>query len=265
MDYFQTLFTKRYLVLQYLNRQIRQRYRGSMLGVFWSLLTPLAMLVVYSFVFGTIFHSRFDVSQRENPVDFGLALFCGLNLFNFCSEVISNSPTLILDHSNLVKKVVFPLETLPAVTALDALLHCVIAFVPLFLAMIIFDHAFPWSFVFLPLFLLPLAFFAVGCSLLLSALGVFIRDIKSLMVPLLTILMFCSAVFYPLTAIPQPYRQVIQLNPLARLIENARNTIIGGAAPSLIELLILTVAALLFVFLSSALFAKAKPAFADVL
>jgi lipopolysaccharide transport system permease protein len=164
-----------------------------------------------------------------------------------------------------VKKVVFPLETLPVVATLDALLHCLIAFVPLLLAMIITERTFPWSFAFLPVFLFPLTLFVVGGSLILSAIGVFIRDIQSLTVPLITILMFCSAIFYPISGIPQPFRQVIQLNPLALVIENARNTIIGGVAPDLNELLILTVAGLIFLLVASALFAKAKPAFADVL
>ena len=75
---------QRYLILQYLNRQIRQRYRGTALGVFWSLLTPLVMLAVYTFVFGIVFRAHFGDSKNDGPLDFGLALFCGLNLFNFC-------------------------------------------------------------------------------------------------------------------------------------------------------------------------------------
>ena len=130
MSFFRTIIAKRYLILKYLSREVTRRYRGSALGVFWSLVTPLMMLCVYLVVFGFIFKSRFNVSQNETPADFGLALFCGLNLFNLCSEVISSSPRLILQHPNLVKKIFFPLETLPVVATLDSLLHCIIAFVP---------------------------------------------------------------------------------------------------------------------------------------
>ena len=108
MSFFRTIITKRYLILRYLNRRLARRYRGSILGVFASLVSPLAMLSVYIFVFGFIFKSRFNISQNEGPADFGLALFCGLNLFNLCSEVIARSPNLVLDHPNLVKKIVFP-------------------------------------------------------------------------------------------------------------------------------------------------------------
>jgi lipopolysaccharide transport system permease protein len=226
MRFSKTIITKRYLILKYLNRRVTRRYRGSILGVFWSLISPLAMLSVYIIVFGFIFKSRFNISQNETAADFGLALFCALNLYNLCAEVFINSPKLILDHPNLVKKIVFPLETLPVVQTLDSLLHCAIAFVPLFVAFIVFRGTIPWSFIFLPLFLVPLALFSVGCSLILSALGVFIRDIKELMQPLLTIVMFGSAVFYPIRVMPPPFRQLIQLNPLALLFENARLTII---------------------------------------
>ena len=265
MSFFRTIITKRYLILRYLNRRLARRYRGSILGVFASLVSPLAMLSVYIFVFGFIFKSRFNISQKETPADFGLALFCGLNLFNLCSEVIARSPNLVLDHPNLVKKIVFPLETLPVVAVLDSLLHCVIAFVPLFIAFILFRGEIPWSFIFLPLFLLPVTLFSVGFGLGLSALGVFIRDIEALMQPLLTILVFGSAVFYPIGAIPEPLRQVVQLNPLALVVENARQSMIFGTFPDLRLLLTLTLVALIFVMAASIFFEKSKPAFADVI
>jgi lipopolysaccharide transport system permease protein len=265
MSFFQTIVTKRYLILKYLNRQVTRRYRGSILGVFWSLVSPLAMLSVYILVFGFIFKSRFKISQSETAADFGLALFCGLNLFNLCSDVMAGSPKLILSHPNLVKKIVFPLEILPVVKTLDSLLHCVIAFVPLFVAFIVFRGTIPWSFIFLPLFLVPLALFSVGCSLSFSALGVFIRDLEALMQPLLTILMFASALFYPIEVIPLPFRQIVQLNPLALIFENARLSIILGAAPDLRLLFTVSFAALIFVIVASIFFEKVKPAFADVI
>jgi lipopolysaccharide transport system permease protein len=265
MSFFQTIITKRYLIFKYLHRQVTRRYRGSVLGVFWSLVSPLAMLSVYIVVFGFIFKSRFKISQNETAADFGLALFCAFNLFNLCSEVIARSPRLILDHPNLVKKIVFPLETLPVVQTLDSLLHCIIAFIPLFAAFIVFRGAVPWSFIFLPLFLVPLALFSLACSLTLSALGVFIRDIDALMQPLLTILIFGSAVFYTIGAIPPPFRRLIELNPLALVFENARLSMILGVSPNLSLLLILSSVAFILVIIASTFFEKAKPAFADVL
>ena len=180
MRFFQTIITKRYLIVKYLNRQVSRRYRGSVLGIFWSLVSPLVMLSVYLVVFGFIFKSRFNISKNETATDFGLALFCGFNIFNLCSEVITSSPKLILGQPNLVKRIVFPLETLPVVQTLDSLLHCAIAFVRLLVAFIVFRGTIPWSFIFLPLFLVPVALFSLGCSLTLSALGCSFEILESL-------------------------------------------------------------------------------------
>ena len=139
-----------YLIRQYLRRQIALRYKSTALGVAWSLLSPMCMLVIYTFVFGVIMHARFGLGDSETPIDYGLAIFCSLNFFNLCGEAITRSPRLILLQPNLVKKVVFPLEILPIVSVLDALVHCVLAFVPLFVLVAIAHRAIPWSFAWLP-------------------------------------------------------------------------------------------------------------------
>jgi lipopolysaccharide transport system permease protein len=258
--------TKRhYLIRQYLYRQIGQRYKGAALGVLWSIVTPLLMLLVYAFVFGTIMNARFGFSKSETTLDYALALFCGLNLFNLCADVIGRSPTLILGQPNLVKKVVFPLEILPLVTMLDALIHALLAFVPLFLGLIVLRHEIPWSFVFLPFFLIPAALLALGSSLILSALGVFVRDIPNLINPLLTVLLFGSAVIYPLTAVPEAIRTWFSLNPLAILIDDSRKVLIWGIFPNFATLALVTSAGLLLVVVGFLFFEKAKPAFADVM
>jgi len=256
---------KQYLIRQYLNRQINQRYKGRALGVFWSLMSPILLLLVYTFVFGTVLHSRFGVSKSETTLDYGLALFCGLNLFNFFADVISHSPRLILSQPNLVKKVVFPLEILPLVDVLDALIHCIVAFVPLFIALVIVHGAVPWSFGFLPLFLLPTTLIALGFALFLSATGVFVRDIDNFVPPTITVLMFSSAIFYPLAFVPDWFRPWLSLNPLAILVENARKTLVWGVSPDLTALLVLTLLGITFAVFGFLFFEKSRPAFADVI
>lgn len=256
---------KQYLIRQYLNRQINQRYKGRSLGLLWSLMSPLLILLVYTFVFGTVLHSRFGVSKSETTLDYGLALFCGLNLFNFCAEVMSRSPRLILSQPNLVKKVVFPLEILPLVDVLDALVHCILAFVPLFIALIIVHGSVPWSFWSLPLFLLPTTLIALGLGLFLSAIGVFVRDIDNVVPPTITLLMFGSAIFYPLAFVPDWFRPWLSLNPLAILIESARKTLVWGVPPDLAALLLITLLGVAFAILGFLFFEKSRPAFADVI
>jgi lipopolysaccharide transport system permease protein len=256
---------RQYLIRQYLNRQINQRYKGRALGAFWSLISPLLILLVYTFVFGIVLKSRFGVSKSETTLDYGLALFCGLNLFNFCADVISQSPNLILSQPNLVKKVVFPLEILPLVNVLDALFHCLLAFVPLFLALVVVHGSVPWSFCFLPLFLLPTMLIALGFGLFLSAIGVFVRDIQNFVAPTITVLMFCSAIFYPFAFVPDWFRPWLGLNPLAILIENARKTLVWGFSPDVGPLLLITALGFAFSVLGFLFFEKSRPAFADVM
>jgi lipopolysaccharide transport system permease protein len=265
MKSFFDLPKRQYLIRQYLTRQISLRYKGRALGVVWSLVSPLLLLLVYTFVFGTVLKSRFGISKTESTLDYGLALFCGLNLFNFCADVILQAPGLILSQPNLVKKVVFPLEILPLVNVLDALVHCLLAYVPLFVALIIVHGGVPWSFCLLPLFVVPMTLIALGLGMFLSATGVFVRDIQNFVPPTITVLMFGSAIFYPLAFVPDWFRPWLSLNPLAVLIENARKTLVWGISPDITSLLVITALSLVFAFLGFLYFEKSRPAFADVI
>jgi lipopolysaccharide transport system permease protein len=254
-----------YLLRQYLRRQIALRYKSTALGVAWSLVNPLFMLAVYTIVFGVVMHAHFGIGKNESPFDYGLTIFCSLNLFNLCGEMITRAPRLIVTQPNLVKKVVFPLEILPIVSTLDALVHCVIAFVPLFVALIILHHNVPWSFVLLPIFLIPTTLLALGVGFLLSALGVFVRDVENMVAPVLTILLLGSAVFYPVSAVQGLLKIWFAFNPITIIVESARRSLVWGAAPDILPLTAVTLASAIFVFLAGAFFLKAKPAFADVM
>ncbi|MFY9987833.1 MAG: ABC transporter permease [Chthoniobacterales bacterium] len=254
-----------YLIRQYLRRQIALRYKGTALGVAWSLVNPLFMLVIYTFVFGVIMRARFGLGNAETPIEYGLAIFCSLNFFNLCGEAITRSPRLILLQPNLVKKVVFPLEILPIVSVLDALVHCVLAFVPLFVMVAIAHRAIPWSFAWLPCYLIPTTFLALGLGLFLSALGVFIRDIENLASPAITMLLLVSAIFYPLSVVPDSMRFWYSLNPIVVIVDGARRSLIWGIPPDAVSLTAVTLMGAIFAFLAGAFFLKAKPAFADVM
>src|SRR6201998_1320657 len=254
-----------YLIQQYLRRQISLRYKSTALGVAWSLVNPLFMLVIYTFVFGVIMQARFGLGKEETPIDYGLAIFCSLNLFNLCGEIITKSPRLIVLQPNLVKKVVFPLEILPIVSVLDALVHCVLAFVPLFLLVAIAHHGIPWSFAWLPCYLIPTTILAFGFGLFLSALGVFVRDVENLVGPGLTMLLLVSAIFYPLSVVPESMRFWYRLNPIVVIVDGARQSVIWGIPPDAVSLTLVTLGGAIFAFLAGAFFLKAKPAFADVM
>lgn len=225
------LVTSRGLIAQLTRREISGRYRGTYLGIFWSLINPLIMLAVYTLVFGGIFNGRFTHNGTETAADFALGLFCGMNLFNFFVEVVQKSPGLILSNPNFVKKVVFPLEILPVVAVLAALFHLAIASIPLILGLLILHGSIPWGTLLLVPIVIPLILATLGVSWLLAALGVFIRDLQAAVTPAVTILMFLSCIFYPLSAVPQTLRPFIQLNPMADLVQSARDAVMLDVIP----------------------------------
>jgi len=253
------------LIWEFLKRDIAGRYRGTSLGPIWSLLVPLLMLAIYTLVFGAIFKSRFGYSNGEGVQDFALGLFCGLNIFNFFSEVMTRSPGLILQYPNYVKKVVFPLEIFSFTTTGAALFHFLVANIPLILGFVIIDHRIPFGFAWLLLLLLPLILILLGTSWILSALGVFIRDISELLPPAMTVLMFTSAIFYPISAAPDFIQTVLRLNPLALLIESARQALFLNLPPTVNEFGALVLFGLFLATAGYVFFMKSKPAFSDVI
>jgi lipopolysaccharide transport system permease protein len=262
---FARLFTYRELIEGFAKREIFGRYRGSYFGIMWSFLTPLIMLSVYLLVFGFVFKSRFGYTPEESAVDFGLSLFCGLNLFNMFAEVVTRSSGLILQYPNYVKKVVFPLEVIPVSVTFSALFHCLMAYVPMIVLLVVFHRTLPFSALFIPVYLLPLTILSLGLSWGLAAIGVFIRDLQLLLTSVVTVLMFLSAVFYPLQAIPVSLRWVMSLNPLAGFLDSARRSIVWGFPPDWTSYFIFFAWALLAFLLGNLIFSRSKRAFADVI
>jgi len=243
---------------------VEKRYRGTMLGLFWSFLTPLIMLGVYTLVFGFIFGGSFG-HPGETKTQYALGLFCGLLLWDFIGGSIMNSPRLIVGSPKYVSKVIFPLEILPLCSLAASFVHMLIGFLPLLLFILIVKGGIPLTaFELIPL-MIPIILYSLGICWILSALGVFLRDISSLVPPAITILMFASCIFFPLTAIPQKVRWIVELNPAAILISMARNALVFGQSLDWSSLALQTGLSLVVAILGYALFLKCKPAFADVI
>jgi lipopolysaccharide transport system permease protein len=259
------IWQNRELVWRLTERDVLGRYRGSLLGLGWSFLNPMAMLAVYTFVFSQIFKVRWGTLENSGPAGFAINLFAGLIVFNLFAESVQKSPGLVLANPNYVKKVVFPLEVLSVVTVAGALFHAVIGLIPLFVVELFVFHRLPWTVFWLPLVWLPLLFTSLAMSWFLSALGVFIRDIGQLVALAVSILMFLSPIFFPISALPANLKPFLMLNLLAHIIEQTRRVLLLGVAPSSLYLTVGT--AIGFVLCSGAfrLFRRAKKVFADVM
>ena len=246
-------------------REVLGRYRGSALGVGWSFLTPLAMLAVYTFVFSQVFKARWGGLEQAGPLEFAVNLFAGLIVFNLFSECVSRAPNLIVSNPNYVKKVVFPLEVLGSVAVGSSIFHALTSLVILIIFELIAFQRLPLTILWLPLVWLPLILGSLACTWLLSAAGVFLRDVGQLIGVGLNMMMFLSPIFFPLSALPPKWQPVLQLNPMAQIIEQTRKVAIQGVNPDLGRILLGTLIALTICELSFRAFGRSKGAFADVL
>jgi lipopolysaccharide transport system permease protein len=259
------LWGERVLVRQIGRRDVVSRYKGSYLGVLWSLITPLLMLAVYAFVFSVIFKSRWGNVGSQSQLTFALTLFCGLLAYNVFAEVVSRAPTLVVGNPSYVKRVVFPLEILPVAALFTAVVNMLPGAVVLLITWVAVYHSLSSTIWLAPLMLLPLCMISLGLGWLLASLGVFIRDIAHPVTVLVQVLLFMSGIFYPISALPAKYQHLLILNPLVSIIENIRRTALWGQWPVWRWWAIVTLGSLVLMQIGYYWFDRSRKAFADVL
>lgn len=254
------------LLLPLVRREVVGRYRGSALGILWSLLTPLFMLAVYTFVFGTVFKAKWAGTREDASVaEFAVILFAGLTVFQLFAEVVNRAPGLILANQNYVKKIVFPLELLVPVALGSALFHAAISLAVLLPFLVAVHGSIPLTALWLPVILLPFCLLILGLGWFLASLGTYVRDIGQVLGTLVTALMFLSPIFFPLTALPEWLRPWLALNPIAVPVEEARKVLIYGQSPDYQTLVGYTAVAIVVCWLGYVWFQKTRKGFADVL
>lgn len=261
---FKVLYKNNYLLRQLVKKDIQQRYQGSVLGMLWSFIVPILMLIIYTFVFSEVFQAKWDI-DTSNKYEFALVLFCGLSVFNLVGEVMNRSTVLIAMNTNYVKKVIFPLEMLPVVTTLSALFNCVISFIILIVAKLILYHNISPTLYMIFLVLIPLIVMSIGLGLFISALSVFLKDVSNIISVLVTVLMYMSPVFFPLSAVPKRFRIICEANPMTYIIENFRNVMLYGKSINWEFFGISCLVALAIYLFGKGVFMRAKEGFADVL
>lgn len=259
-----SFWKNRELIWQLSRREISLRYSGSFLGIIWSFINPLAMLLVYNFVFGTVFKARWGSVATESQ-DYTILLFVGMLIHGFFAECLVKSATLIVANSNYVKKVIFPLEILPWTIIGAALFHFATGLITLSGIQLVLTGTLQWTLIYLPLILIPFVLFLAGLSWFVSALGVFFRDIAQLVGMITAIMMFLSPVFYSIESIPERFRPYMLANPLTLVIEQSRQVLIYGARPDLHALLVIALIGIVTCGLGLWFFNKTRKGFSDVL
>ncbi|MFI3214067.1 MAG: ABC transporter permease [Eubacteriales bacterium] len=253
-----------YLFGQMIKRDFRQRYKGSILGILWSVIIPIVMLAIYTFVFGEIFQAKWS-QDSDNKFEYAFIIFCGLCVVNMVTEVMNRSTMAILGNVNYVKKVVFPLEILPVSMTITAVANASISFTILIIGSSIFLNQFYIVSLEVFLLLIPLVVMNMGVAFFLSAITVYYRDMLNLVGIMSTIILYISPVFYSVEGVPAMFKNFIYINPLTLIIENARNVCLEGTHINALEFGIMMVMSSLILFLGYWIFNRLKKGFADVM
>lgn len=263
---FRLLWVHRDLLRQFTRRTIEQRHKGSILGVVWTILTPLLSLGLYTFVFGYILGARYNMVPNETRFDYPLGMFLGLVLFQFLGEILGLSPSAIVTQPNFVKKVVFPLEILPVAIVGAAGFNATISLGLALLGVLVVGPGFDVNTLMLFAILPPVILIGLGCAWFLAAFGVFIRDIANAMPFLIQVLVYTSFVFFPLSMIHGTGAwTILRFNPLLHAVEATRRAALWHLPVSDKSLLFLWLSGLVLSYLGYIFFNKTRSAFADVL
>jgi homopolymeric O-antigen transport system permease protein len=251
------------LVLSLARRDLVSRYKGSVLGIVWAVLNPVVMIAIFTFIFANVFGARFGPST--SAWDYALYLFCGLLPWTMFQETVQRATTTIITHANLVKRVLFPLETLPAAQTLSSLANQLFGTIALLLATLILRKHLPLTIFFLPLLLVPQTLLTIGAAWLVSSLGVFIRDLTQGISLLLMAWMYLTPIIYPESVVPDRYRGLLNINPFTALVRSYRRIVLEGLSPDWMGMAYFSVFSLIAFCVGYWWFARTRKNFADVI
>lgn len=247
-------------------REILSRYKGSILGWVWTFIYPIGMLATYTIVFTQIYKAKWGINAQGTDFEFAINLFAGLIVFNLIAEVATKAPSLIIQNPNYVKKVIFPLEILSITTVIASTFHAITSVGVLLVLQAYANHGhLPATLTLLPFVWLPLILGCITLALILSAVGVYIRDIGQIAGILVSVLLFLSPVFYPLSAVPEKLKNITRLNPIASVIEETRKVTVTNKMPSTSYLLNGTIGGVVGCEMAYLMFRKLRGGFGDVI
>ena len=261
-NFFGKLARHRYLIWNFAVRELRQRYVGSLMGLFWAVIHPLILLVSYTFVFSVVL--KVGADSRWGISNYPLFLFCGILPWLFFQDTLTRSTGAILENTQLIKKTLFPSEILPLSIVTANLLNHAVGF-GILLAVLAWYKPIEWAVWILPVYLFGLILFTVGLSWFSAALNVFFRDTAQILSVLLVFWFWFTPIFYVPAMAPLPMQPWLAANPLAHVVEAYRQALLFGAVPPWSSAVILYASGLVFFALGGMFFRIAKREFVDVL
>jgi lipopolysaccharide transport system permease protein len=258
---FKTLFKYRELLFSLTKKELKVKYRGSVLGFLWSLLNPILVMLVYSFVFSII--------MRTGVQEFAVFLLCGLLPFNFLSNSVNYGATSIVGNSNLINKIYFPREIIPLSIVLANLFNFLFELIALFIVLAVLGYPFYMYLYLLPALIVMQFFLVSGITLLVSALNVFFRDLQHLVSIIMMVWFFGTPIIYPIAMVPDRFQLILKGNPMTAFVMLYRHVFYYVKYPEdlmlpTFKVIFFGIAATLAIFfLGYFLFKRLEPRFAE--
>jgi len=249
----------RELAASLIYRDIRARYKQSILGIAWAVLTPLSMMLVYTVVFSRIV--RVDTGDIPYPVFSYVALLP----WTFFSQGLTAGAECLVNNFNLITKIYFPREVFPIAAILGKTVDLALGLVVLIPLLLFYRIDVSWTALLIVPILAVQLVLMLGVSLVLSSVNLFYRDIKHVIPLVLQIWMYATPIIYPLKMVPEQYRAVYMLNPMAIIMESYRRVALLGKMPDWAALGWVALGSVVVVVLGYRVFKRLEPAFAEVI
>lgn len=260
---FRMLVVHRSTIQAFVRRDIQARYVSSVMGLSWAIIQPLTLLALYTFIFSHILRIRLGGSGTT--ASFAVYLFCGMLPWLAFADGLTRSAGIVLEHTHLIKKVVFPADILPAYVVVSAFVTQLVGLAFLLAAVTLFHRGPGWPLALLPVVIVFQLLLTMGLAWFLASVNVFLRDVGQGLGLVMTLWMFLTPIFYPVEMVPERFRWLFGLNPMYYVVEAYREIVLEQRLPVLPHLAALAAAAIPAFVAGYWFFSRSKHAFVDVL
>lgn len=254
---FKNLYNYRELLKTNIKKEIRGKYKGSFLGVLWSFINPLLMVLVYALVFPYILKMKED--------NYLIFIIVAIIPWNFFTTVISQGTTTVLNNANIIKKVYFPREILPISVVLSGIVNFLISSIIILVFILFSGVGFSWHLMIFPLIVLIQGILSLGLIFISSAINIFVRDIEYIVGFIISLLFYATPILYSPTMFPEGVRWILYLNPVTTLVTSYRDIFYYHQMPNMMNLGIVALVSVVLLFFGFKIFKKLEKTFAEQL
>lgn len=267
MKLISVIIKHRELLIRLITRNFSLSYLGTIIGPLWIVISPILQMMLYTFVFGVIFGGSFEGTIQNDTIRYALGVYLGITIITLFNENLSANSVVMTGNANFVKKVMFPLIILPCTEVFSSSIRCIINILLIVLFCCFRGYAEVGKMILMLYVLISFIIMNIGLALIISVIGVYIRDLRNILGIIGMISLWSSGVFYSLESVPDEYRNILIINPLLHYIELLRYSLIGSIEYDYywVSLVYVTVFTFIAVFIGGYVFNKTEKEFSDVL